>query len=303
LSPSVCNLDNIQTLKVPTTALLLKVLQDLLPRLIESNIQAADKKPVKLIVIDSIADLFLSLDKTSSATLAERSKSLAEISTALHGIARKHQISVIVLNKTSDVFHWWTENADLGAPGDLVYHDQSRWFGRADSIHEERQKEASLGLVWANQVNVRIMFTRTSRRKHVDEISGPRATKRPRIEQLSQTKETSASVEQETTLLRRLSVVFSSVSVPNSIDFIISEQGISAPMDLQTVITPPYTAPAAATTAFVQKGFDGIAPLDVGAADTASESLSAQEAEDDGSEWDTLWKEDDEFYQNLDLHA
>jgi len=147
LSPSVCNMNDIQTVRATTIPLLQKVITDVLPPLIMSRIQDHSKKAVRLVVIDSIADLFPYVEKTTATTLAERSRSLAEISMVLHRIAREFQIAVVVLNKVTDVFSggWGSDSMDMGAPGDLLYGDQSRWFNRADSVHEERSKEEGQG--------------------------------------------------------------------------------------------------------------------------------------------------------------
>ncbi|KAF9519166.1 hypothetical protein BS47DRAFT_1482159 [Hydnum rufescens UP504] len=62
----------------------------------------------------------------------------------------------------------------------MDYKCQANWFGRTP-LHLSREgvtnrKEASLGLVWANQLNARIMLSRTSRKRPVPDIescSGP----------------------------------------------------------------------------------------------------------------------------------
>jgi DNA repair protein RAD57 len=304
LSPSVCTLDDIHTVKAPTIPLLQKVLDDQLPLLITSRAKDPSKRPVKLIVIDSIADLFPSLEKNTASTLAERSKSLAEISMVLHRIAKQHQIAVIVLNRVGDVFanDWGSDDSNTGAPGDLVYRDQTQWYSRADTIHEERNKEAALGLVWANQVNVRIMFTRTTRRRYLEEVGGP-AAKRRRGENTIIQAIGAHSLEQDTTLLRRLTVIFSSVSTPGSIDFILTEAGLSAPLEIQTNVPLPSVAPRPPNTLRKADSLAEVSPLDVGSAEAAIEPSTDKDVDDDDSLWDTLTQEDEEFYQNLDLGA
>lgn len=307
LSPSVCTLDDIQTVKTATIPLLQKVLKEILPQLIASRNEDPGKKPVKLVVIDSIADLFPSLEKTSSTTLAERAKNLTEVSAVLHRIAREHQIAVIVLNRTGDVFsnEGWSEDGNRGAPGEMIYRDQSRWFNRADSIHEERQKEAALGLVWANQVNVRVMFTRTTRRRYLDEVGG-RAAKRRRVDNPSSSTShanpvSPSSVDQEMALLRRLTVIFSSVSVPGSIDFILTEGGLSAPAGIQTTVLPSSTHSMPTKAAWKPQSLAEVAPLDVGTAEVSVDLHTGKDGQEDEPDWDGCWKDDKEFYENLDL--
>jgi DNA repair protein RAD57 len=316
LSTSVCSMQDIQTVRAATIPLLQKVLRDVLPTLIRARIEDASKKPVRLLVIDSIADLFPYVERTTTATLAERSRGLTEVSMVLHRIAREFQIAVVVLNKVTDVFSGsrGADGVDMGAPGDLLYWDQSRWFNRADSIHEERSKEAALGLVWANQLNVRVMFTRTGRRRYLDEDAvGSGTVKRRRSEGGSTkqgTLQTSGGVppKQDTvtaTLLRRMTVVFSSTSVaPASVDFVITEEGVSAPVELQTVgvpssvvARPPVSAAAAATGGHLT---DMVAPLDVGSAEVSLDPSPDNDVEDD-SEWGPWLEEDDKLYEDLNL--
>lgn len=296
LSPSVCTLDDIQTVKATTVPLLQMVLKEMLSELIVSRNADLEKKPVKLVVLDSITDFFPS-EKTSSTTLAERSKSLTEIAASLHRIARHHQIAVIVLNGIGEVFSYEGRSDDggMGSQKDLIYRDQSQWFSRAHSIYEERKREASLGLVWANQVNVRVMFTRTTRQRLLKELEEPTA-KRRRIDSPSGSSSQSNSVPspsitQDAVLLRRLTVIFSSVAEPGSADFMLTEAGLCAPAAIQTTEAPKLTN--AVPPAQV---LNAVASLDTG-------TEKEKGGQEDDSDWDGFWKEDDEFYDNLDLTA
>lgn len=108
-------------------------------------------------------------------------------------------------------------------PG-LSYSFQSRWFNTAE-FFGERTKEASLGLVWANQVNTRIMLSRTSRRKY---LNSEKFSKRVRLNNHAGTSTPSAAQdEQQPALIRRLSVIFSNVCLPFSLDYIVTEVGVS----------------------------------------------------------------------------
>ncbi|TFK55291.1 hypothetical protein OE88DRAFT_1654094 [Heliocybe sulcata] len=204
----------------PTLPMLILALtvkfRDLIKQLREQN-----QRPVKLLVIDALTELFHSDKRTTTNTLVQRSKDLAQISALLHSIASEHQIAVLVLNEVVDVVDQGP-SAGPADQNDLIYREQARWFNRADSIPGEDRKEAGLALVWANQVNARIMCTRTNRYRNLYDF----ADKRSRGD-------ASASVSHRepasdsSTLIRRLSVIFSSVSSPASVDYIVTAAGIA----------------------------------------------------------------------------
>ncbi|KZV65847.1 hypothetical protein PENSPDRAFT_546050, partial [Peniophora sp. CONT] len=172
---------------------------------------------VKLLVIDVLADLFSEDGKTTTAQLAERSRSLGEISAALHTLAAQHGLAVVVLNRVVDVFEY---TAARGTAYELVYAEQAKLFSSGNSLPAEQRKKAALGLVWANQVNARIMLTRTNRRRMV-EGAGP---KRQKVSAESGRSPANVASDDDI-LIRRLSVLFSSVSPPSSTDFIVTQRG------------------------------------------------------------------------------
>lgn len=303
-----CTLDNINTIRTPTVDLLANVLRASLPQFIATS-SAPGRRPVKLLVIDCLADLFLALEKTTTATLVERSRNLNELSSILHSLASTHQIAVVVINRAQDIFDWSSGGGGSGggdAPGQLIYREQSRWFGSADSMHEERGKEAMLGLAWANQINVRIMFTRTSRERRIEDIRGAeeRSSKRRRVSQnhfvnssSSPLRSGSPAVSTEKILLRRMTVVFSSVSPRCSLDFVVTPEGVFGLEDSLTISLPdpsPQRVPPGNTTPA------RVEPLDVGLA--ASQEAGASESQDDEEvDWDTLFAEDQTAFNSLDL--
>lgn len=307
-SSAQCTLDDINTIRTPTVDLLANVIRTSLPQFITAS-SAPGKKPVKLLVIDSIADLFLALEKTTTATLVERSRNLSELSSLLHSLASNHQIAVVIVNRAQDVFDWSSNDVPNGGDrlGQLVYREQSRWFGSADSIHEERAKEAMLGLSWANQINVRIMFTRTSRERRIEDIRGAeeRSTKRRRVSldhfasirsPSSPLGSGSSAVLTEKILVRRMTVVFSSISPPCSVDFVITPEGVFGLADSLTAglfdPSPQRVTPENTTIPRVE-------PLDVGLA--ASQEVEGGELQDDEDfDWDALFAEDQTAI-NLDL--
>jgi len=274
------------------------VLNDVLPSFVEQRASIPSGKPVKLLVIDALAELFRSTDKTTTSTLVERAKDIAEISTLLHSLANVYHIAVLVVNEVADVFD---RGQSSNETSDLLYSQQSRWFNTCDSLPGENKKEASLGLVWANQVNARIMLSRTGRRRYFDD--GEIQSKRQKIEGQS----TATSVVQsdsQLTLIRRLSIIFSSVSVPRSLDYVVTKKGISVlpvegelPGNSVLVFTEEpttdhktsgvilHSTPAALTKSSMQDEVNNVI-----------ENPPPFQQDDD---WDKFWDEDETF-QNVD---
>ncbi|KAF8162961.1 P-loop containing nucleoside triphosphate hydrolase protein [Crassisporium funariophilum] len=218
------SLEHVHTIATPTIAVLQRVLTTILPSFIEKQATIRDGKPVKLVVIDAIAELFHGDQKTTTLTLVERSKNIASISASLHTLASSYDIAILVLNEVVDVFDHGTRQPD--GQGDLSYNRQSRWFDRVEGFGES-QKRASLGLAWANQINARIMLSRTGRRKYLNEQDFQ--SKRQRLDGNSDggSSRSLEHVNQQPTLIRRLSVIFSNVSLPISLDYIVTASGIS----------------------------------------------------------------------------
>jgi len=329
LAGSRCTLDNVQTSSTKTVSSLLHILSDVLPASILNNTNtsaaaggaraaAPSRPPLKLLVVDSLAELLHHDDdgaKTSTTTLAERSRNLSAIAAQLHALAATHQLAVVALNRVTDV---WDRDrradADSGLrPSELLYADQARIFdGRTDSEGGGGSKSASLGLVWANQVNARIMLSRTERRqqrqqRHTNHYypvaasandEGGHDRKRLRAEG-------GGAVRADDVGVRRLSVVFSSVCVPGSVDFVITSWGVETlptDGDLSIVPVPPQSMRAAMTGIALAAGavrppLADVSPLDVGS--VASDFQSARPGdppvggvEDDE---DAYWREVDDF--------
>ncbi|KZT65446.1 hypothetical protein DAEQUDRAFT_636775, partial [Daedalea quercina L-15889] len=257
----------------PEIPMLLHVLSQRLPALLDHLLAQRDHKPVKLLVMDALTELFHSHGRVSKDTLFERSRNLTEISVHLHSIASKYQIAVVVLNEVVDVFDR-SLDADMGRPGELLYREQSRWFNRADNVPGGSHKEASLGLVWANQVNARIMLSRTERMRVLD-ADDRRDAKRPRFE-------SPQPASTQATRVRRLNVIFSSVGPPAALDYVVLREGI--------VTVPEDVAPAST-----------MPPPSAGSRQRPTQVLptsavaEAEEGPQDGSgdEWDEYWREAD----------
>ncbi|ESK85887.1 rad51b protein [Moniliophthora roreri MCA 2997] len=287
LGPSY-GLDNVHTMATPTIPALINALEHTLPRFIEEKQRQyrhdSTTKEVRLVVIDALGELFHTSDKTSTSTLVERSRNITEISHHLHTLANVYNLIILVLNEVIDAFE-----RDPGPEGiqnlGLPYAEQSRWFSRPPS---EFRKEASLGLVWANQVNTRIMLSRTGRRRYVDDG----VLKRRRLLQnFASHSRAASSNDDNLTLIRRLSVIFSSVSAPVSLDYIVTTSGIwilpNSDPALETAITLPQ--PIAPDL----PGATQLVPLDIGAVEESNAVNVPSSNKVDDEEWDEFWNSDE----------
>jgi len=312
LAGSRSTLDNVQTSTTRTVSSLLHVLSDVLPAsILTANAQARSPRPppLKLLVIDSIAEL-LHYDedggKTSTATLSERSRNLSAIAAQLHALASTHQLAVVALNRVTDT--WDRRPADV-QPGELLYADQARIFGGV----EGGSKSAALGLVWANQVNARIMLSHTRQKRHYP-VLAPVA---PHVAEDSHDRkrlraEGGGAVRVDDVGVRRLTVMFSPVCAPASVDFVITSRGVetladdddlgtaTAPVSSPPSMTTGTAAPAVAgalTVGVVRPPLADVSPLDVGSVASDFQpprpgDIPVGEVEDDE---DAYWREVDDF--------
>jgi DNA repair protein RAD57 len=283
------------------------------------SIQKPARLPISLIVIDSIGALFRASYDSNQGGLSQRSRMLCVLADRLKYLAHKYNIAVVVVNQVSDVFGSaplldgpsrisrpnspaLVSDAGRASPipdgvqPTMTYKVQSQYFsGQTKSLH----KEASLGLVWANAVNVRIMLSRTGRRRPLDAQDLSRRIKRPRtvdgryrqdLEEEAQrtrkvanapnsalTGDTSAEPSFEATLIRRMHLVFSPSAKQDSVDYVILQSGIHSlpPADYSangengetaTSIIPGYQAqPAreASDNDFQNEVFDDLGNLPV----------------------------------------
>ncbi|KAG8936721.1 hypothetical protein FRC02_012003 [Tulasnella sp. 418] len=244
LSPDFCRLDRIQTTQLSLPKALIFYLGQTIPTMI--NDASLGSTPIKLLVIDSLASLFRTTQKMTSAILFERSKLLNEISSLLHSLGNKHRLAIVVVNDVTDVFT--NDNPTTSRNKDeVLYKEQARWFGQPALSYSNETKAAGLGLVWANQVSARIFLTRSGRRKVLEDQAGKatassasddyeRDTKRQRTDtgvysvQSNQGGETS-SIVKPPTLIRRLDIIYSSFTEPKSVDFIITQSGFQTIKD------------------------------------------------------------------------
>lgn len=336
IAGSRCTLDNIQTSATKSVSSLLHALSEILP----ASINAAKGRPapLKLVIIDSLADLIMEDAKISTATLADRSRNLSAIAAQLHALASTYQLAVIAINRVTDV---WDRrpDADMGIPGELIYADHARLFGRAaEGDGAPSKKSAALGLVWANQVNARIMLARTERRHHYYNYRYDRhhrihshshhhgappaaaaATKAVTAMALSSEghnhKRQRLNEDEEDivqVVVRRLTVIFSSVCAPASVDFIVTSRGVEILVEDLRENVPALTNVATGGHAAAvgeaghrppQPPLAEVSPLDVGSVvgDFRPPESRLQPGETSGGEVvededeDAYWREVDDF--------
>ncbi|KAJ3482639.1 hypothetical protein NLI96_g6850 [Meripilus lineatus] len=204
---------------------------------------------------------------------------------------------------------------DTGKGGEILYKDQAKLFGRADSIPGENKKEAVLGLVWANIINARIMLTRTERMQdlHDHDI---RPNKRRRTNEYtggpSPPTSNNAS-ERHSIRIRRLTVVFNQSSPPTSLDYVVTQQGISV-VNEDAEIPPSQPRPISPEPTPSQPLAVVIAEDDPVAA-TEPEQIVHPDTEDGAEEgpigatddeWDEYWKlveNEDPLFNAFDFEA
>ena len=250
---------------------------------------------IRLLILDSITALLRGGETSYSSSahgLAQRSKHLCAIADKLKSLAFEYNLAIVVINQVSDVFARQpstttqqqqqplpptltqfpqSQNAsssygystqfftDPGPEPPMLYATQSRWFSGQSQGY---LKEASLGIVWANAVNTRIMMSRTGRRRRVgrDSIAAVSRKRLKRLEsregvgvggdvglqeegqetydQRPAAEETLGDLGQEEdmvgiqidesspTLIRRFHVVFSPFAPPSTVDYIITPSGV-----------------------------------------------------------------------------
>lgn len=233
------------------------------------------KLPIRLLIIDSITALLRGTETAYSSTakgLTERSRHLCAISDRLKALAVEYEIAIVIVNQVSDVFNRPSIPTPLsagagqmstppssssfapsqgfgygyGCSEDLPpmgYAMQSRYFsGQSRGL----AKEASLGIVWANCLNTRLMLSRTGRRRRigVGELTPGgkgKGSKRRRVGNESEMAEERGDPdgdeeeglrlgmvveEDKASLIRRLHVVFSPFAPAATIDYVVTPSGL-----------------------------------------------------------------------------
>lgn len=226
LSPEVCGIPDIHSVKAPFYAALERVLVTSLPETADERAADPDAKPVKLLIIDTFTDIFDNLRDPVYKDIPLRARHLRHIAIVLHRLITKYQLAVVVLGSAGNTFPR-LDGCDTG-PGELRFSDQARWFCRAHTIAGEDAHEAVLGHVWPNQLNARVMMSRTIRTRPRSVLrpqeQGGRANKRRKLEG-DQAAEGGA-VADESVPFRRFTAIFSSVAPPAFCDYVIFDEGV-----------------------------------------------------------------------------
>lgn len=229
VTPETCNLDNVHTRSMTSLPELRHILAQGMPDLIQHlSGQQSSSHPLRLLVLDSMSALFHNNIKTTSKTLSERSRELTDIALMLHHLASTHHLAILVINEVNSVFERVSPSLDLpqtSAHDQVIYSEQARWYSRGNSLPSEAYNEAGLGLVWASQIGLRILMTRTGRRRNHLTRHDVKRQKNSTVGRSVLGPE--CLVEDEAPLIRRLSIIFSSFSSPCSVDFIILRSGIT----------------------------------------------------------------------------
>ena len=257
-------MDNIHHCRAPTVYALMQVLKYNLPSLcdqLSSEDALPSRKPIRLLIVDSITALFQIGEKTTPATLADRSKAIAEISTTLHHLVSQRGLTCIVLSHVTDVFQaqdGFYGGQEVGDEGEILYREQSKWFNRSFG---DGRKEATLGLIWANQINTRVMLSRTERRRLLEnENSTTIAVKRRKgvdgtqiparfVHPADPRDEDDDDPTPRGTLIRQFSLIFSPSAQPAATDFIIVAAGVQVFDSLPLHFVQPRCSAPAPTTA------------------------------------------------------
>jgi DNA-repair protein XRCC3 len=102
---------------------------------------------IRLIVIDSIAALCRGTDESETMSTNERTEIFFSLSACLRKLSSKYSIPVLIVNQVTDTF-------------------DSSLTPFYSVVSSGRRIQPALGLSWAHCIDVRIMFTRTSREEN-----------------------------------------------------------------------------------------------------------------------------------------
>jgi len=153
------------------------------------NITSA--KPVKLVVIDSIAAIFRT-EYTKEQSI-ERARMMTYHAHELQKISDEFKIAIIVVNQVRDNFFDFSPSVSFMSSNKFVV--------------------PTLGLSWANCVNMRIMFEKSKRTIAINDYFPERPTKKQKS-------------EQDTVTLRKLSIVWAPHLPNSSTYFVILSEGV-----------------------------------------------------------------------------
>lgn len=105
------------------------------------------EKPIKLIVIDSIAALVRSEFQNTESP--QRAQILHKIATKLKDIAETHNLVIVIVNQVSSVF----QEEEPSSSAVVIMKDNNNC---------QKKLKPALGLLWSNMINMRIEMQKTS---------------------------------------------------------------------------------------------------------------------------------------------
>ncbi|KAF9355763.1 DNA repair protein xrcc3 [Mortierella sp. AD094] len=138
----------------------------------EETLRRPKKKPVKLIIIDSITNNFRSELVASTAadqtghqgsnsgfrsSILQRSADICEIGLRLRTLADQYGLTVICVNQVTDVFGPEMQPLFSGSSSGSR-SETSIFYSLTDPM---KLKKPALGLVWENTINARVILQRT----------------------------------------------------------------------------------------------------------------------------------------------
>ena len=126
-------------------------------------------RPVRLVVIDSMASPFRESETSTVDGVVARSGTLSRSAALLKEYAHRHDLAVVVTNHVSDVV---SDDDEMGGGGrrrrggggdfSRAASRQRRLFGPSGDVETSGRRVApSLGLLWANCVNTRLFLSRS----------------------------------------------------------------------------------------------------------------------------------------------
>lgn len=206
LSPSLCGLRHVHTSRTNTLASLMLTLTDVLPGLILTREADQNDRPIKLLVIDSLTPL-LDLDENVNEFTA-RAKASHDIAKALHDLSSRFNLAILLIGNIRSNL---SDHTSTFQPSNrlITYRSQAKIF-KTDSQPLSNDYVAPFGLSWANQIAVRM--TMSIRNQWA--CSGVQRMENP------------INGRSESSRLRNLSIIFSTVSAPKSVDFLITSAGL-----------------------------------------------------------------------------
>ncbi|GAA5807167.1 hypothetical protein MFLAVUS_000521 [Mucor flavus] len=149
--------NNIHTMRVNDIDDQFRVLAYALPAFVESQVN--QKKPVRLVVIDSIGAVYRS---DSTMKRFEKMKEICEVGTRLKKLAYKYNLAVVAVNQVADVIaknnSQSIENIGNWMDVQLINQKDNQMLGL---YIQSLLKKPILGLAWSNSVNTRIRFARS----------------------------------------------------------------------------------------------------------------------------------------------